>query len=192
MSEESKKGCGSCIGTLLGLGFIASVFMGGGIAVRLGPYFLNMGKPVLDSPLSSNSGEGKLSEANKKKIEVALQVFHDRLFQGKCDDIYDQASDALKAYQSKEKFSILCTNFKGTTTHSTEIVEWWGSLVAKNDILIRARTTTSEMSLEETIVWTLKDSELRLINYSAAPLSKSGEYKTPPTPSPSIDPTKSN
>lgn len=190
MSEEKKAGCGSCLSTLGSLAVVVVLgFMftsNGGLFLRLGNSVFTFGKPTFDGKPMGTLVEAETLEANKKVAEAAVKTFHGQLLQGKCDEIYDQASDVLKSYQSKESLSILCSQWKQFgELKSSEIGDWWGKPTedAKaRQILVRYSTVTQNVSMQETFVWLIQDDKAALVNYQAQPNSAVAK-QLPPTPS---------
>jgi hypothetical protein len=198
MSEKNESGCGSCLGTLGSLAVV--VILGfmftphGGMFVRVGSSVFTFGRPTFDGKPMGTTVEAETVEANKKVVVEAVKTLHGRLDQGKCDEIYDQStSSALKNYQSKASFSLLCDQWKQTGgLKSTEIADWWGKPTENQDrlMLIRYMTVTQNTPILETFVWLInKESKAELVSYQAQPDSAVAKS---PSPSPTSEENKSN
>ncbi len=190
MSEEKKPGCGSCLSSLGSLAVVVVLgFMftsNGGLFVRLGNAAFTFGKPTFDGKPMGTLVEAETVEANKKVAEVAVKAFHEQIAQGKCDEIYNQSSSALKNNQNKEEFSVFCDQWKQVGgVQSAEIMDWWGKPTENQErkILMRYQTTTQKFLMIETFVWLInKENKAELITYQYQPVSMTGGKQPSPSP----------
>ena len=172
MSEKGA-GCLGCLGTLVIFTFIGSMFFGGGVVMRVGGLAFSLGRDPVDQKQIINNYLTDL-EDSKKVAEEAVQKFHTQLAQGKCQDIYDQASEILKKSQTQSELVSFCARLKqeAGTINSAQLTDWWGQPTDKDSdryILLRYITMFSKSSVRETFVWLVKDSKPELVQYEILP-----------------------
>jgi hypothetical protein len=190
MSEEKKAGCGSCLSSLGSL--VVVVVLGfmftsnGGLSVRLGNITFAFGKPTFDGKPMGTLMEAETVEANKKVAEVVVKAFHEQIAQGKCDEIYNQSSSALKNSQKREEFSVFCDQWKQVGgVQSAEIIDWWGKPTENQErkILMRYQTMTQKFLMIETFVWLInKENKAELITYQYQPIGVTRAKQPSPSP----------
>jgi hypothetical protein len=190
MSEKSKSGCGGCLGTLGSLAVV--VILGfmftphAGMFVRVGSSIFTFGRPTFDGKPMGTMVEAETLEANKKVAEVVVKAFHEQIAQGKCDEIYNQSSSALKNNQNREEFSVFCDQWKQVGgVQSAEIIDWWGKPTENQErkILMRYQTTTQKFLMIETFVWLInKENKAELITYQYQPIGVTGGKQPSPSP----------
>jgi hypothetical protein len=186
--------CLGCLGNLVGLAFIGSIFsifFNGGVLIKAGNFGFSLGNPIDYKQIINNYFSDL--ESSKKVAEEAVKKFHTQIEQGKCQDIYNQSSEALKKNQSQSEAINSCTELKrqlGRVT-SIQLADWWGQPADKDSeryILLRYITVFSKSSAKETFVWVVKGDKAELLNHDLTSF-KSGV--TPPSPTPSTSPSHS-
>lgn len=183
MSEKNTGGCFGCLGclgTLVVLTSVGSIFFGGGVLMRVGGSSFVLGKDPIDNKQIINNYLTDL-DSSKKVAEEAVKKFHIQIEQGKCQDIYNQANEVFKNYQSQSQVMNFCRELKRQfgTVNSTQLTDWWGRSTDKDSdryILLRYITVFSKSSVRETFVWQVLDSKPELINYELSGIK--GDYKT--------------
>ena len=185
MSENSKASCGGCLGSILVLTVIGSIFSShAGLFLRVGSVFFTLGRPTIDGKPVGSLVETETIEANKTLAEAIVKKFHEQLDQGKCNEIYDQSSDFLKKFQSKESILPLCETWKNTGgLKSSELVDWWGKPTENQErmMLMRYLTITQSSPVQETFIWSIKENKAELVSYQA-------NSNAVPSPSPKSSP----
>lgn len=105
-SSTTGSGCGTtgsecvgCLGSLVIFTFIGSIFFGGGVLMRVGQWNLNLGNPVDINQVQSQAIADYLNDLGSKAkiVDEAVQQFHTQLNQGKCQEIYGQATEVFKS-----------------------------------------------------------------------------------------------
>ena len=195
MSEQNTGGCLGCLGCLgilVVLTSVGSILFGGGVLMRVGGLSFVLGRDPIDHKQIINNYLTDL-ESSKKVAEEAVKKFHTQIEQGKCQDIYNQANEVFKNYQSKSQIMNFCTELKRQfgPVNSTQLTDWWGKPTDKDSdryILLRYITVFSKLSARETCIWVVKDSKPELISYVTSPYSAVTQSSPSPSTSPSLRP----
>lgn len=190
-SSSTSTGCGGCLGCLGSLvifTFLGSMFFGGGVWMRVGSF----GVSLVDRQQIINNYWTEL-ESSKKLAEEAVKQFHTQIEQGKCQEIYNQASEVFKNSLTQSQLINVCTEFKNQfgTVNSSQLRDWWVQPTNQDSnsyILLRYITVFSKSSVRETFVWVVKSSKAELINYETAIESTVTQS---PSPSPNTSPSPS-
>jgi hypothetical protein len=160
-----------CLGTLISLAFFGAIIFGGGVLFRVGGFRLVLGQPI--APEESNNQYLNNLAQKKDAADKAVQTFHIRMGQGKCNEIYDEADEILKRNQSREVIERLCTNqrLKLGSVKSSQQIEWWARPANSTNqyILTRYDTQFSGASAQEVFIWLVTNSKARLVNYEVIP-----------------------
>lgn len=183
MSKTS--GCLGCLGSLVVLTFLGSMFFGGGVLMRVGSLGFSLGKNPIDEQQIIKNYFSDL-ESSKKLAEEAVQKFHTHLAQEKCQEIYQQANERFRSiYPSQSEMVDNCAklNRQFGTVSSAYLLDWWGAPGAQDTkyILLRYITKFSKSSAKEDFIWLVKNGKTELVSYGSTILSN----VTPPSPSPS-------
>ncbi|MCF2145080.1 DUF4019 domain-containing protein [Desmonostoc muscorum LEGE 12446] len=189
MSEKAS-GCLGCLGSLVILTFIGSIFFGGGVLMRVGGFSFVLGRNPIDRQQIINNYFTDL-EYSKKIAESSVQKFHTQLEQGKCQDIYDQANELFKKSLSQSEMVSICAKLKQEigTVNSAQITDWWGQPTDKdseNYILLRYITVFSKSSVRETFIWLIKDDKPELVKFEINPQVSNPELQINPHVSNSV------
>lgn len=174
MSEKGL-GCLGCLGSLVVFTFVGSMFLGGGVLMRVAGFQFSLGNPIDQQQFIT----GYLSnlESQQKIASEAVQKIHTQLDRGKCKDIYEQANEMLKSQQNQAKMLSLCTEIGRDlgTVKSTQQVDWWGQPANREVdklILLRYNTQFSKASAEEIFVILVKNGKAELVSYQVNPSNK--------------------
>jgi hypothetical protein len=180
MSAKSS-GCLGCLGSLVILTFIGSIFFGGGVLMRVGWFGFVLGKDPINRKQVIIDHSTNL-EYSKKIAESSVQRFHTQLEQGKCQDIYQEANELFQKNFTQSQMLSICATIKQEigTVNSAQITDWWGQPTDKeseNYILLRYITVFSKSPVRETFVWLVKDNKSELVQFEInSQIQRSGEF----------------
>jgi Protein of unknown function (DUF4019) len=174
MATDGNSGCAGCFGCLGGLvvlTFIGSIFFGGGVLMRVAGFQFSLGNPVDEQRVLGNYLSDL--EGKQKTAAEATQKFHTQLDQGKCKEIYAQASEMFKRNQREADLVDFCTKIRRKlgSTRSMQQIDWWGrptEQASERYILIRYNTQFSKVSTQETFVWLVKNNKAELVSYAVS------------------------
>jgi Protein of unknown function (DUF4019) len=169
-------GCLGCLGGLVVLTLVGSMFFGGGVLMRVGSFGFSFGKDPIDRQQIINNYLANL-EASKKVAEEAVNKLHTQIDRGQCKEIFDQASETFKKNLSQSQIADFCKNLKLNLgfQKSSQLTDWWGQPTDKDStqyILLRYLTNFSKATVRETFVWLVKDGKPELVEYELYPSSK--------------------
>jgi hypothetical protein len=175
MSENKASciGCTGCLGSLVILTFIGSIFFGGGVLLKVGGLSFVLGNPVDRTQIINDYSSG--FHNSKKLAEEGVQKFHTQLKQGKCQDIYDQASEILKKSVGELDIAGLCGKLKQDigSVNSAQLIDWWSQSTnneSEHYILLRYISTSSKsIPVREIFVWLVKPGKTELISFEINP-----------------------
>jgi hypothetical protein len=159
--------------------FIGSIFFGGGVMMRLGTLGLSLGNPVDTNQAKKQAIADYLNdlESKSKIADEAVQQFHTQLNEGKCQEIYGQATKVFKSKTNPSSLVDLCTEVKSKlgSVKSTERNDWWGQTDEQGAsyVLTRHDTKLSKATVQETFIWLVKDSKSQLVSYQLSPVQVS-------------------
>lgn len=170
-------GVTGCLGSLVILTLIGSVFFGGGVLLRVGQWHFQLGNPAETDKTIANYLVDLESKA--KIADDAVQRFNNQLNQGKCQEAYQQTSEAFKSDTSQSNFLNLCTGLKIQlgSIESIKRTDWWGQPAEKgeNYILTRYETKLSKSTALQSFTWLIKDGRAQLVNIQIFPI-KAADY----------------
>jgi hypothetical protein len=95
------------------------------------------------------------------------------MYRGKCQDIYNRASDLFKKTVTPHEILKLCEIIPRTlgTLKSTKLIDTSiQSSNSENYILTRYMTEFDKGSAQETFVWLVKDKRAELVGYEIQPV----------------------
>lgn len=168
MSEKGS-GCLGCLGFLVAITLIGSMFFGGGILMRVGSMGLSVGNAVDRNHIIVdylNDLESRATVADE-----AVKTFHKQFNQGKFEEIYKQAHELLKSETSLPNVvkGLAETKNKLGSVESTARIDWWGQPADQESsyILVRYHTKLSKSIIQEDFTWLVKDGSSRLVNYQS-------------------------
>jgi hypothetical protein len=171
-----------CLGALITLTFIGSTIFGGGILLRIGSLNLGLGHPVDKFQIIAEYLDGLESKA--KVADESVQKFHKQLNQGKCQEIYEQATVEFKQITSQSEVEKLCAavNSQIGLMTSTKRTEWWGRPGDQGGhyLFVRYNTEFSRTPAYELFTWLVKDGKSSLGSYEIF------LKQTSPKPTPSL------
>ena len=186
---EKGSGCLGCLGFLVAITLIGSIFFGGGVLMRIGSMGISVGNAVDRNQITAdylNDLENRATVADK-----AVKTFHNQLNQGKCKEVYEQAHELLKSQTSLLNMLSLCKaiKIKFGSVESTEQVDWWERPIdwESSYILSRYETKLSKFTVQEIFIWLVKDGSSQLINYQIFFPQGAGSSSLNLTPSKKIE-----
>jgi hypothetical protein len=172
MSGKSSTGCLGCVGTLFVLCIFGSIFFGGGVLMKVGPFGFSSGKDPINRQQIIADYVAELADS-KKLAEDSVQKFRSQIERNQCKDVYDRSSVILKKHVSQLQMISLCKDFKKMgPVKSSQLSDWWGQPTDKDTekyILLRYTTTFSKFSTLETFIWIVKGSKPELVEYLVFP-----------------------
>lgn len=143
--------------------------------MRLGQMRLTLGDPVEIDQVTDQAVTDYLNNlASKAEVaDKATQQFHAQLNQGKCQEVYEQATEMFKSNTSKSDLISLCSAIKTTygSIETAQQTDWWGSPAEQEGeyVLTRYNTKLSKSTARETFIWLIKDDKPQLVNYEMYP-----------------------
>ncbi|HEY9762975.1 MAG TPA: hypothetical protein V6D07_10640 [Trichocoleus sp.] len=152
--------------------------------MRLGQVRLSLGDPVEIDQVTGQAVTNYLNNLTSKAevADKATQQFHTQLNQGKCQEVYEQATEMFKSNTSKSDLINLCSVIKTTygSIETAQQTDWWGSSAEQEGEYILARyiTRLSKSTARETFVWLVKDDKAQLVNYEMYPQQSSSSSAT--------------
>jgi hypothetical protein len=165
--SNQKFSCLGCLGSLVIFIVIGSIFFGGGILMRLGNFYLMLGHPIERERVMSDYIDE--IENHKDIVEKAVQEFHAQLDRGKCEEIYNRASELLRKSNSLNDVLKLCetTSRIFGSRKSTQVIDTWIQPPhPENYILTRYITQFSKGVVQEIFIWSVKNNKAEIVNYT--------------------------
>ena len=164
--KTSSDQAAGCLSALIGFALLATIF-GGGIHFRIGGFQFGLGQPIHPEQINSEYLDNLAKR--KESADEAVKAFHAQMNEGKCTDIYDQASEVFKQQLSREDLERRCTKQRSElgSVKSTQQIDWWERPVNSTDhhILIKNNTQFSNASIQEIFVWLVRDRKATLVAY---------------------------
>lgn len=174
LPNNNSSGCSGCLGNLFSIAILGAILFGlVRCSVSIGGFNfgINAGRQqpnVID--LTDIEMKTKVSEA-------AIGQFHTQLFQGECQNIYEQANEKFKQKITQADFLKGCekANLKlGTIKSSQKVSSDWQPAEQDSSKYIRLQYNTNFANVgaaKETFIWLVNGSKPELVFYDLKPVN---------------------